>query len=1410
MPFLDEAAPNQPGGTLGHGFILRDQLEPQEPVPLPDVLRAAAFLENAPASIALAAMSGAPYGIPPDFDPTYDAIALNKGTMFEAYPEEFQSVFSESHMAAQRLKLRREAKFREDLARSGGLGMVAAVGFGFLDPINFIPVYGAAMKIRSIARGIATVGGTAAASTVLQESLLHASQTQRTMIESVAGVGAATILAGALGGATARLSLRPRIVAEAATRDRVEMRTRLRNAFREAEKSDELTGLRAAFERAARTTVEGGGTTPLTEEIARSTARLEQFVLDHFLDPKVTEGLTPETAGELRRFIIQNTEDFIAARMSLEDLTDLAISTLDKRLLTGDELFKEHLRGLGRTVDLDTGAGGPALMSFFNPWIQGVARRVSRRLGRIAERRHLQTNARGLSEQMKALDEAVSQLEETMHTGAQRIVENRQTKPTTKADEARLRADSPESLKTRMEAQRNLVRGIMQRGKVFADKLLKDAIRSAQTDPGAYRETVAAIAEWHRLRADAFDRIRVELESAGIYASDGKLKVSKDGIEPGMPAGTKEMLDDLKEAADAARKEAGRILDDAVEKFGHIEGVNELPPIINAEFSEPVLNQHGKLVVWGGMVEADLSTPYKLRSASADFLKIQQTKIGVEHLMAPFFPGLRVALKSPSAASRLTMLRLADMGFDYGFHSRGIRSPISVETNIHGWRANLGRALIETQDAYLKYRRGIDPNVDLLLGTATIRRGKEFLGILREDAVSKVRGTQRKFLTYPEFRRRVGRAMRNNDQDVENSALNPRSRPEDGVFIENTYLYKKIPEVEEAARSWRANVFDPLRDEGISLGLMKHLDDLKNTTQASYLSRIYNVRKILAQANEFKQILRDHVSRKSPEATPAEVIKVADEIFDRITVHEAGRMFNFEELKLTRSRVFKDRVLDIDDRIIAPWLEDDIEVVGRFYERTAAPDVELVRAFGTVGMDDAIKEITDSFDKLIKGAPDAAAADKLRAQRKNDLRDIEAIRDILRGNYGQPANPNEVPTRFMKGIRRFNLMRQAGSFVLSSVPDLARPVMVHGMVNTFRDGLVPLVTNFQGLRLAAGEARLAGTAWEVVLNTRAALIADVGDDFGRHTAVERFLETGSNLTMLVNLMSPWNDALKQFTSVLTSTAILRAARKAATGKKLGKHELNRMAQLGLDEDILRLIDTQVQGAHVRAGSPDDAIALPRTVDWEDDIARTAFRAAIRREVDHAIITPGAADRPLFFSKEIGKTVLQYKSFMMAATLRISLMGLQRTDAAHLNGLALGMTLGMMSYAMKSVQYGFPLSDKPQDWALEGFDRMGAAAAVMELNNMLEVVSRGNLGLAPLIGATPTNRFSKRYKFPGAVAGPTYGLAEDLLSLGSSVLAGDMQPRDARYIRNLFAWQNVFWWDPVVDIPFEALARSFRE
>jgi hypothetical protein len=1359
MPFVDEIFPDQPTGTLGHGPILRQELDPVDEPTFAEIFKSGYFLHNFPVAMARDLFTGAPRGIPPDFDPTFDAIAENKGTMFEQFPEDFQFVFSPTHLAAQRHKLRGEASYRENMHKSGGLGFVAAMAAGMTDPLLFLPILGTAAKVRSVAKGFSITAGAAGASMAVQEAALHSTQSMRTLEESAIAVGAGTILAGALGGATARLNLRPSVLAAAATRDRVEIRARLRNHLKKATEADP-TG---------------------------AATRSEKALLEHFFDPKIVEGLTEETAIELRRFILQNADDFIAGRMSLEDLTDLAISNLDRRLLTGDELFAEHLRGLGRTVDMDTATSGPILGTFLNPWVQGLARRVQRRLGRVAERRDLRAQAKGLSQQMKALDEAVNELQATMRTASKRTVEDRagragRGKLAAQEDVARLTADTIESLKIRMEAQRNLVRGIMQRGKKHADRLLKSAISRAERDPGAYRETVTAIAEWHRLRADALDRIRMELDRAAIIAKD---------IEK-TPWVT-EMLEDLAKAADAARKEAIRIVEDAVEKFGHIEGVPALPKIIEAEFSEPVLNEAGHLVVPGNLVEMDLSNPQALRSASADFLKIQATKLGVEHLMAPFFPGLRIALKSPSAAARLTMLRLADMGFDYGFHSKGIRSPISVETLINGHRAGLGRAIEETQDAYLKYRRGIDPEKNLLLGTSVARRGKEFLGILREDAVGRLRGNEPKFITFSEFRRRVGDAMRNNDVDMVRTTGPIAAR--DG-----------LAEVGEAARSWRANVFDPLRDDALSLGLMTHLTELKRTSINSYLTRIYNVRKILAQENNFKQILREHVARVSEDATPEEIARVADEIFDRITTSEAGRQFGFEPLTLTRSKVFRDRVLDIDDKIIAPWLESDIEIVGRFYERTAAPDIELMRAFGSVDMKAQLDEIAQSFKKLVEGAPDLNAKTRLRMQRDDALRDITAIRDILRGRFGQPADPNEVPTRFLKGIRRFNLMRQAGSFVLSSIPDLARPVMVHGMVDTFRDGLIPLVRNFQDFRLRAGEARLAGTAWEVVLNTRAALIADVGDDFGRHTGVERFLENGANLTMLVNLMSPWNDALKQFTSVLTSTAILRAARKVGAGKPLSKHETTRLAQLGLDDTLLRKIDDQVT-ANAR---PDDTIPLPRTTEWEDDIARTAFRAALRREVDHAIITPGAADKPLFFSKEIGKTILQYKSFMFASTLRMALMGLQRTDAAHLNGMALGMTLGMMSYAMKSVQYGFPLSDKPQDWALEGLDRMGAWGMAMELNNTLEVLSRGSLGLAPLIGATPTNRFSKRYQFPGAVAGPTYGLAEELLSLTGSVLSGDMEPRDARYIRNLFAWQNVFWWDPVIDVPFEALARSFRE
>ena len=71
-------------------------------------------------------------------------------------------------------------------------------------------------------------------------------------------------------------------------------------------------------------------------------------------------------------------------------------------------------------------------------------------------------------------------------------------------------------------------------------------------------------------------------------------------------------------------------------------------------------------------------------------------------------------------------------------------------------------------------------------------------------------------------------------------------------------------------------------------------------------------------------------------------------------------------------------MLDVDDEILVPFLDFNVESVIRDYTRRMGMDIELTRKFGSVGMED-----------VIDGIKDQAAR-----------RDISALRDVIRGTYG--------------------------------------------------------------------------------------------------------------------------------------------------------------------------------------------------------------------------------------------------------------------------------------------------------------------------------------------------------------------------------------------------------------------------
>jgi hypothetical protein len=131
----------------------------------------------------------------------------------------------------------------------------------------------------------------------------------------------------------------------------------------------------------------------------------------------------------------------------------------------------------------------------------------------------------------------------------------------------------------------------------------------------------------------------------------------------------------------------------------------------------------------------------------------------------------------------------------------------SVETRIKRWDSGLVEGLEDTRRFYMDYRRSTSKTA-LAVNDFVMRNRKEKLSAT-------------------EFRVQVGKALRNGDDHA-------------------------IPEVAKAAKSFRAKVFDPLKDAAIEGKILP--EDVKVSTAPSYFTRVYRTGEIVAKSDKFDDI----------------------------------------------------------------------------------------------------------------------------------------------------------------------------------------------------------------------------------------------------------------------------------------------------------------------------------------------------------------------------------------------------------------------------------------------------------------------------------------------------------------------------------------------------------------------------
>lgn len=602
---------------------------------------------------------------------------------------------------------------------------------------------------------------------------------------------------------------------------------------------------------------------------------------------------------------------------------------------------------------------------------------------------------------------------------------------------------------------------------------------------------------------------------------------------------------------------------------------------------------------------------------------------------------------------------------------------------------------------------------------------------------------------------------------------------------------KLITRLNKEVSDLRTKLDDVARAKEELPTLQRHLELLDNPRKHRS-----ELRKLQKKANSTTRLnaSRERALKAMEPLSREEAEDAADEIVNKIIGAPSGLVPAqlLPEKIIGRAGFTKSRSLLIPDERIEDFLESDINHVMESYLRQVGPEIELTAQFGSKDMGEQIRQVSEEYTQLIKDAKTPKERAKLEKQREADLRDIEAMRDRLIGTYGAPKDPRSFFVRAGRVARNVNFLRLLGGMTISAATDLMRPVMQHGLSKSLRP-MGAMLRNMAAVKVAAKDLREMAVGLDYVLSTRTKAIADLTDPYSRRSAFERGLNWGTQKFGNWTLMNQWNSALKSWSGLIVQSRILDNAQLLAAGKEVPKKEVRKLAQIGIDQSMLRRIGEQF----AKHGEDMDGLLTGHSHLWDDRAVREAFQSAVLKDVDSTVVTPGVGDTPLMMSNEVGKMILQFKTFIFAQHNRVIASGIQQGDASFYLGAMGTIALGAMVYVMKQKLSGRDIDYSPNNLVKEGIDRAGMIGWLSEPLNAVENISGGRFGLGAMFGAPPVSRFQSRNAI-GALLGPTFDMAGDGAVIANGVLNGEFDSKQVHAVRKVMPYQNLWAIAPLLN------------
>lgn len=284
--------------------------------------------------------------------------------------------------------------------------------------------------------------------------------------------------------------------------------------------------------------------------------------------------------------------------------------------------------------------------------------------------------------------------------------------------------------------------------------------------------------------------------------------------------------------------------------------------------------------------------------------------------------------------------------------------------------------------------------------------------------------------------------------------------------------------------------------------------------------------------------------------------------------------------------------------------------------------------------------------------------------------------------------------------------------------------------------------------------------------------------------VDDLQQRGVRAVTAISGMAPINTALQRLTGRAIFNKFAQIAQKGdITADK-------RMMGLGLDTAMLKRISAEIKTSATFDGSRLKAMNFAQ---WGDQEALAAFENAAFRYARTIVQENDIGNMAMWMSKPTAKTLLQFRSFMLASWSKQFMNGMNHLDFTTFASFATTAFLGSMTYTLREYLNSIGRPDQQEHLA----DRLSPARLVTSgLQNsswmgimapIADTAWTRATGMDPLFDGRNTQQSSDAF-----LGNPTVGLVDSILNVPGAIrngVMGEFSEADARKLKTILAFQN---------------------